>query len=266
MKHAFAFSPVTESETELDVGGKYHYRARGEYHLLNPHTIARSSTAVRFNSHETYQEFAEHINNQNRHLCTLRGLLEFRKADKPLPLEEVEPASEIVKRFATGAMSFGSISKEAHETLAIAMNRIGAQSRTRARAARTRSATSRCRTASAAPPSSRWLGALRRDDQLPGERRRAPDQDRAGRQARRGRPVARAQGGRGDRARAPLDPRRRLISPPPHHDIYSIEDLAQLIYDLKNVNPKARISVKLVSEVGVGTWRRAWPRPTPTWC
>ncbi|MGB9612208.1 MAG: glutamate synthase central domain-containing protein, partial [Bryobacteraceae bacterium] len=122
-KHAFAFAPVTESETELDVGGQYHFRARGEYHLLNPHTIAKVQHAVKFNSWETYQEFAEHINNQNRHLCTLRGLMEFRWSERPLDLSEVEPASEIVKRFATGAMSFGSISKEAHETLAIAMNR-----------------------------------------------------------------------------------------------------------------------------------------------
>jgi glutamate synthase domain-containing protein 2/glutamate synthase domain-containing protein 1/glutamate synthase domain-containing protein 3 len=253
-KHAFAFSPVTESETELDVGGQYHYRARGEYHLLNPHTIAKVQHAVRFNSQETYQEFAEHINNQNRHLCTLRGLMEFRWADKPLDLSEVEPASEIVKRFATGAMSFGSISKEAHETLAIAMNRIGAKSNT----------------GEGGEDEARYI-PLPNGDSL----RSAIKQVASGRfgvtttylvnadeiQIKIAQGAKPGEGGQlpGHKVDEVIARVRHsipgvgLISPPPHHDIYSIEDLAQLIYDLKNVNPKARISVKLVSEVGVGT-------------
>ncbi len=253
-KHAFAFSPVTESETELDIGGQYHWRARGEYHLLNPHTIAKVQHAIRFNSWETYQEFAEHINNQNRHLCTLRGLMEFKWADKPLDLSEVEPASEIVKRFATGAMSFGSISKEAHETLAIAMNRIGAKSNT----------------GEGGEDEARYV-PLPNGDSL----RSAIKQVASGRfgvtttylvnadeiQIKIAQGAKPGEGGQlpGHKVDEVIARVRHsipgvgLISPPPHHDIYSIEDLAQLIYDLKNVNPKARISVKLVSEVGVGT-------------
>ena len=253
-KHAFAFSPLTESETELDVGGQYHFRARGEYHLLNPHTIAKVQHAVKFNSWETYQEFAEHINNQNRHLCTLRGLMEFRWAERPLELSEVEPASEIVKRFATGAMSFGSISKEAHETLAIAMNRIGAKSNT----------------GEGGEDEARYI-PLPNGDSL----RSAIKQVASGRfgvtttylvnadeiQIKIAQGAKPGEGGQlpGHKVDEVIARVRHsipgvgLISPPPHHDIYSIEDLAQLIYDLKNVNPKARISVKLVSEVGVGT-------------
>ncbi len=253
-KHAFAFAPVTESETELDAGGQYHYRARGEYHLLNPHTIANVQHAIRLNSWETYQEFAEHINNQNRHLCTLRGLMEFQWADKPLDLSEVEPAAEIVKRFATGAMSFGSISREAHETLAIAMNRIGGKSNTgeggedEARYVPLPNGDS-LRSAIKQVASGRFgvtANYLVNADEIqikiaqgakPGEGGQLP-------------------GHKVDEVIARVRhsvPGVGLISPPPHHDIYSIEDLAQLIYDLKNVNPRARISVKLVSEVGVGT-------------
>jgi len=253
-KHAFAFSPVTESETELDVGGQYHFRARGEYHLLNPHTIAKVQHAVRSNSWETYQEFAAHINDQNRHLCTLRGLMEFKWASKPLDISEVEPASEIVKRFATGAMSFGSISKEAHETLAIAMNRIGGKSNT----------------GEGGEDEARYI-PLPNGDSL----RSAIKQVASGRfgvtttylvnadeiQIKIAQGAKPGEGGqlpghKVDEVIARVrhsTPGVGLISPPPHHDIYSIEDLAQLIYDLKNVNPRARISVKLVSEVGVGT-------------
>ncbi len=130
LKHQHAFQPVHESDTDLAIGGNYQYRARGEYHLFNPQTIAKLQHAVRQESFETFQEYTDLIDQQNRQLCTLRGLLEIKKSDQPIPLEEVEPAASIVKRFATGAMSFGSISKEAHETLAIAMNRIGGKSNT----------------------------------------------------------------------------------------------------------------------------------------
>src|SRR5579863_8728849 len=130
MKHAHAFRPVTESETELNVGGDYQYRIKGEYHLLNPLTISKLQHAVREKRFETFEEYTDLIDQQNQHLCTLRGLMELKPGENPVKLSEVEPASEIVKRFATGAMSFGSISKEAHETLAIAMNRIGGKSNT----------------------------------------------------------------------------------------------------------------------------------------
>src|SRR5207302_10743993 len=130
MKHEHAFQPITNADTELAVGGNYQYRSRGEYHLFNPLTVSKLQHAVRQDSYETFREYTDLIDNQNTTLCTLRGLLEFEKSDKPVPIEEVEPAASIVKRFATGAMSFGSISKEAHETLAIAMNRIGGKSNT----------------------------------------------------------------------------------------------------------------------------------------
>lgn len=253
MRRDHAFRPVTDSECELETGGQYHYRADGEYHLFNPSTITKLRHAVRSSSYETYQEFSNLVNDQSRRLCTLRGLMKLRKAPHALPLDQVEPASEIVKRFATGAMSFGSISKEAHETLAIAMNRIGAKSNT---------------------------GEGGED-----EERFTPDQNgdwrrSAIKQVASGRfgvttnylvnadelQIKIAQGAKpGEGGQLPghkVDeviarvrhsiPGVQLISPPPHHDIYSIEDLAQLIYDLKNVNPQARISVKLVAEVGVG--------------
>ena len=130
MKHDYAQQPVSEADTELDTGGSYQYRVRGEYHLLNPGTVSKLQHAVRQESFQTFQEYSALVDSQSRELCTLRGLMQFKLGDKdqPVPIEEVEPAAEIVKRFATGAMSFGSISKEAHETLAIAMNRIGGKS------------------------------------------------------------------------------------------------------------------------------------------
>ncbi len=254
MKHAHAFRPVTESETELSVGGDYQFRIKGEYHLLNPQTISKLQHAVRENRFETFEEYTDLIDRQNQQLCTLRGLMELKTADKALPLSEVEPASEIVKRFATGAMSFGSISKEAHETLAIAMNRIGGKSNTgeggedEARFQRDPNGDWR-RSAIKQVASGRFgvtTNYMVNADELqikvaqgakPGEGGQLPGHkvDDV---------IARV------RHSTPGVP---LISPPPHHDIYSIEDLAQLIYDLKNVNPKARISVKLVAEVGVGT-------------
>jgi len=254
MKHAFAFQPLTESETELVVGGHYQFRQGGEYHLINPETIAKLQHAVRQNNPATFQEYTDLLDDQNRHLCTLRGLLQLKYADKPLPIEKVEAAKEIVKRFTTGAMSFGSISKEAHETLAIAMNRLGGMSNTgeggeeEERFKRDPNGDSR-RSAVKQVASGRFgvtTNYLVNADELqikmaqgakPGEGGQLP-------------------GHKVDeiiaRTRHSI-PGVGLISPPPHHDIYSIEDLAQLIYDLKNVNPQARIAVKLVSEVGVGT-------------
>jgi len=249
LKHRYAYHPVTEFDTELAVGGNYQYRVRGEYHLFNPQTIAKLQHAVRQESPQTFQEYTDLLDKQSRQLCTLRGLLEIKPSEEPIPIEEVEPASEIVKRFATGAMSFGSISKEAHETLAIAMNRIGGKSNTgEGGEDEARFATER-RSAVKQVASGRFgvtANYLVNADELqikmaqgakPGEGGQLP-------------------GHKVDETIARVRhsiPGVGLISPPPHHDIYSIEDLAQLIYDLKNVNPSARISVKLVAEVGVGT-------------
>ncbi len=252
-KHGHAFQPLTESDTELAVGGNYHYRVLGEYHLFNPMTVSKLQQAVRSETYATFKEYSDLVNRQTRQLCTLRGLMDFRPAEHPISVEEVEPAREIVKRFATGAMSFGSISKEAHETLAIAMNRIGARSNTgeggedEARFQRDPNGDWR-RSAVKQVASGRFgvtANYLINADELqikiaqgakPGEGGQLPGHkvDEV---------IARV------RHSIPGVP---LISPPPHHDIYSIEDLAQLIYDLKNVNPRARISVKLVAEVGVG--------------
>jgi glutamate synthase (NADPH/NADH) large chain len=258
MKHEHAYRRTTESETELQIGGDYQYRIGGEYHLINPDTISKLQRAVRENRYDTFQEFTDLIDEQNQALCTLRGLMDFRTAKdagtKPVPLEEVQPASEIVKRFATGAMSFGSISKEAHETLAIAMNRMGGKSNTGEggedeerfvpdpngdwrRSAIKQVASGRFGVTAHYLVNADDLQIKIAQGAKPGEGGQLPGHkvDEV---------IARV---RHSTAGVPL------ISPPPHHDIYSIEDLAQLIYDLKNVNPKARISVKLVAEVGVGT-------------
>ncbi|MGA2852284.1 MAG: glutamate synthase large subunit [Terracidiphilus sp.] len=254
LKHAYAFQPLTDSETDLVVGGHYQYREGGEYHLLNPLTIGKLQHAVRANNPATFQEYTDLIDNQNKNLCTLRGLLNLKYDPEPIPLEEVEPAKEIVKRFTTGAMSFGSISKEAHETLAIAMNRIGGMSNTGEGGENEdrfqRDANGDLRRSAVKQVASGRFGVtanyLVNADELqikmaqgakPGEGGQLP-------------------GHKVDDYIAKMRysiPGVGLISPPPHHDIYSIEDLAQLIYDLKNVNPQARIAVKLVSEVGVGT-------------
>jgi len=253
-KHQFAMLPPGESETELRVGGEYQYRVRGERHLLNPVTVSKLQYAVRQGKFENYREFADVVDQQNRDLLMLRGMFDFKPAGKPVPLEEVEPAVEIVKRFATGAMSFGSISKEAHETLAIAMNRIGGRSNTgeggedEERFKPDPNGNLR-RSAIKQVASGRFgvtINYLVNADDLqikiaqgakPGEGGQLP-------------------GHKVDQVIARVRhsiPGVGLISPPPHHDIYSIEDLAQLIYDLKNANQRARISVKLVAEVGVGT-------------
>ncbi|MFB3829298.1 MAG: glutamate synthase large subunit [Bryobacteraceae bacterium] len=249
LKHQHAFRRVTGSDLELPAGGNYAWRADGEYHLLNPATISKMQRSVREESYETFKEYARLIDDQSRQLCTLRGLMEPRKAEHPVPLDEVEPASEIVKRFATGAMSFGSISKEAHETLARAMNRIGGRSNT-GEGGEDEDRFADDRRSSVKQVASGRFGVttnyLVNADELqikmaqgakPGEGGQLP-------------------GHKVDEVIARVRhaiPGVGLISPPPHHDIYSIEDLAQLIYDLKNVNPEARISVKLVAEVGVGT-------------
>jgi glutamate synthase domain-containing protein 2/glutamate synthase domain-containing protein 1/glutamate synthase domain-containing protein 3 len=249
LKHDHAFQPVTQSEPELRVGGNYQYRAAGEYHLFNPQTIGKLQHAVEQSNFQTFQEYTDLLDNESRRLSTLRGLLDFKTAESPIPVEEVESAAEIVKRFATGAMSYGSISKEAHETLAIAMNRIGGKSNTgEGGEDEARFGTDR-RSAIKQVASGRFgvtANYLVNADELqikmaqgakPGEGGQLPGHKVDVNIAR----VRHSTPGVG------------LISPPPHHDIYSIEDLAQLIYDLKNVNPLARISVKLVAEVGVGT-------------
>ncbi|WP_031495291.1 glutamate synthase large subunit [Bryobacter aggregatus] len=254
MKHEFAYRPMSSFATDLDQGGNYHFRVNGEFHSINPDSVTKLQHAVRQNNFATFEQYSKTIDEQNQHLCTLRGLMEFQYADVPLSIDDVEPATEIVKRFATGAMSFGSISKEAHETLAIAMNRIGGRSNT----------------------GEGGEDAARYQHDANGDWRRS-----AIKQVASGRfgvtteylvnaeelQIKVAQGAKpGEGGQLPghkIDeniarvrfavPGVSLISPPPHHDIYSIEDLAQLIYDLKNVNPDARISVKLVSENGVGT-------------
>jgi len=254
LKHTYAFQPLTESETDLVVGGQYQYRLKGEYHLLNPETISKVQHAVRQNNFKTFQEFTDLIDEQSRNLCTLRGLMKLKYAETAIPLEEVEPAKEIVKRFTTGAMSYGSISKEAHETLAIAMNRLGGMSNT----------------GEGGEDEERFTPDANGDS-----RRSAVKQVASGRfgvttnylvnadeiQIKMAQGAKPGEGGQlpGHKVDETIAKTRHsipgvgLISPPPHHDIYSIEDLAQLIYDLKNVNPQARIAVKLVSEVGVGT-------------
>src|ERR1039457_4133991 len=254
LKHEHAFRPLTESETELAVGGTYHQRVNGEYHLLNPLNISKLQQAVRQDSFETFQEYTDLIDNQSSNMATLRSLMKLKKSAKPVPIENVEAAKEIVKRFTTGAMSFGSISKEAHETLAIAMNRIGGKSNTGeggedeerfkpdANGDLRRSAVKQVASARFGVTANYLVNADELQIKMaqgakPGEGGQLP-----------GRKV--------DEIIAKVRysiPGVGLISPPPHHDIYSIEDLAQLIYDLKNVNPRARISVKLVAEVGLGT-------------
>ena len=254
IKHEFAMRAVSDSETELRVGGEYQYRITGERHLLNPTTVSKLQHSVRQGKFETFEEFAKIVDQQNRDLLMLRGMVDFKPSESAVPLEEVEPASEIVKRFATGAMSFGSISKEAHETLAIAMNRMGAKSNTgeggEDESRFTPDTNGDLRRSSIKQVASARFGVtinyLANSDDLqikisqgakPGEGGQLPghkvDKEIA-------------------RVRHSI-PGVGLVSPPPHHDIYSIEDLAQLIHDLKNANPKARISVKLVAEAGVGT-------------
>ena len=251
-RHAYGDNPIYHEM--LDVGGDYAFRLRGEDHAWTPQTVAGLQHAVRGNSPEEYRAFAAAINDQSERLLTIRGLMTLQAAAEPVPLDEVEPASEIVRRFATGAMSFGSISREAHTTLAIAMNRIGGKSNTgeggeeaarftplengdSMRSAIKQVASGRFGVTTEYLVNADDLQIKMAQGAKPGEGGQLP-----GRKVDKN--IARVRYS---------TPGVGLISPPPHHDIYSIEDLAQLIHDLKNANPRARISVKLVSEVGVGT-------------
>jgi glutamate synthase domain-containing protein 2/glutamate synthase domain-containing protein 3 len=245
-RHAAGFG--TAAESRLDFGGEYHYRAQGEHHAWNPATIAKLQHATRSNSGATWREFSDLANEEAVRHRTLRGLLDFAPSD-PVPLDEVEPASAIVTRFVTGAMSFGSISRETHETLAVAMNSLGGRSNTgeggeeRARFGTERnSAIKQVASARFGVTAEYLVSAAELQIKIaqgakPGEGGQLPGHkvDEI---------IARTRH---------ATPGVTLISPPPHHDIYSIEDLAQLIHDLKSVNPRAVVSVKLVAESGVGT-------------
>ena len=272
-KLAFGDDPVLASL--LDAGGDYAFRVRGEEHMWTPDSIAKLQHATRSGKYDTYKEYAKLINEQTRRHMTLRGLFEIKPAGPAVPLDEVEPAKEIVKRFATGAMSLGSISTEAHTTLAIAMNRIGGKSNT----GEGGEDPARFTPAKAGQTVSDIIGDGRIERNLPlkkGDSLRSAIKQVAS--ARFGVTneylvnadqiqIKMAQGAKpGEGGQLPGHkvseyigflrhsvPGVGLVSPPPHHDIYSIEDLAQLIHDLKNANAKASISVKLVAEVGVGT-------------
>jgi glutamate synthase domain-containing protein 2/glutamate synthase domain-containing protein 1/glutamate synthase domain-containing protein 3 len=253
LRHDHAFKVAPNLDGDLEPGGQYQWRRRGEHHMYNPNTVALLQHAVRAGSYKKFKEFTAAANDESRRLCTIRGLLRFR-AGTAIPLEEVEPATEIVKRFKTGAMSLGSISREAHENLAIAMNRLGGKSNT----------------GEGGEDPVRYLPDANGD-----LRRSAIKQVASGRfgvtsyylvncdelQIKMAQGAKPGEGGqlpghKVDQYIAKIrysTPGVGLISPPPHHDIYSIEDLAQLIHDLKNSNNRARVSVKLVAEVGVGT-------------
>jgi glutamate synthase (NADPH) large chain len=253
-RHALAYSDAPIYRNALDAGGDYAVRLRGEDHAWTSDTVAAMQHAVRSNSYERFKDFSSAIDDQSRRLLTLRGLFELKPDGNGIPIDEVEPAKEIVKRFATGAMSFGSISMEAHSTLAVAMNRIGGKSNT----------------GEGGEESERFQPLPNGDS-----KRSAIKQVASGRfgvtteylvnaddiQIKMAQGAKPGEGGQlpGHKVDETIAKVRHstpgvgLISPPPHHDIYSIEDLAQLIFDLKNVNPAARISVKLVSEIGVGT-------------
>jgi glutamate synthase (ferredoxin) len=254
-RHQRAFPDRQLNGRTLDVGGHYQYRREGEYHLFNPETIHKLQYACRADNYKVFKEYSALVNNQAKRLCTLRGLFDLKFADKPIPIEDVEPVETIMRRFKSGAMSYGSISQEAHETLAIAMNRIGGKSNT----------------GEGGEDSARYSWTNERGD----------SKNSRIKQVASGRfgvtseylvmadelQIKMAQGAKpGEGGQLPgskvypwiakvrySTPGVGLISPPPHHDIYSIEDLAELIHDLKNANPRARISVKLVAEVGVGT-------------
>ncbi|HAG36196.1 MAG TPA: glutamate synthase subunit alpha, partial [Erythrobacter sp.] len=254
LRHAQAYGDSPLYKGMLDVGGIYQYRLRGEAHAWTPQSVAQLQHAVRGNDPKNYQEFAAAINEQSERLLTIRGLMELKPAEQPIDIDEVEPAVEIVKRFSTGAMSFGSISHEAHSTLAIAMNRLGGRSNTgeggeeperfrpmdngdSMRSRIKQVASGRFGVTTEYLVNSDDIQIKMAQGAKPGEGGQLP-----------GHKVDKRIG-----AVRHATPGVGLISPPPHHDIYSIEDLAQLIHDLKNVQPKSRISVKLVSEVGVGT-------------
>jgi glutamate synthase (ferredoxin) len=254
MRHERAFPDREVDGKTLDVGGKYQWRHDGEYHMFNPQTVHKLQYACRNNNYDSFKEYSELVNSQSKKLCTLRGLLELKFVPNPIPIEEVESVESICKRFKTGAMSYGSISKEAHESLAIAMNRLGGKSNT----------------GEGGEDPARYVPDPNGDS-----RNSAIKQVASGRfgvtsqylikakelQIKMAQGAKPGEGGQLPGAKVyPWIAKVRfsvpgvgLISPPPHHDIYSIEDLAELIHDLKNANSEARINVKLVSEVGVGT-------------
>ena len=253
-RHAFLPRPEEQAHRDLEIGGEYKWRREGEYHLFNPETIFKLQHATKSGQYEIFKDYTRSVDEQSARLATLRGMMEFAPDRPPIPIEEVEPASEIVKRFSTGAMSYGSISAEAHEVLAIAMNRLGGKSNS----------------------GEGGEDAARFEREPNGDWKRS-----AIKQVASGRfgvtshylsnctdiQIKMAQGAKpGEGGQLPPNkvypwiaevrittPGVGLISPPPHHDIYSIEDLSQLIFDLKSVNPDARIHVKLVAEQGVGT-------------
>jgi glutamate synthase (NADPH/NADH) large chain len=273
--HAAAFGNDPVLAGMLDVGGEYAFRVRGEEHVWTPDAIAKLQHATRSGKFDTYKEYAAIINDQTKRHMTLRGLFDLKPAGAPVPLAEVEPASEIVKRFATGAISLGAISTESHTTLAIAMNRIGGKSNTGEGGEDPR----RFQKVGAGATVASVVGASRIERDIPLKEgdslRSAIKQVASGRfgvtteylanadqiQIKMAQGAKPGEGGQlpGHKVSEYIGflrhsvPGVGLISPPPHHDIYSIEDLAQLIHDLKNANPSASISVKLVSEVGVGT-------------
>jgi len=254
LRHNHAFPDRQVNGHTLDVGGQYQWRSEGEMHLFSPQTVHKLQKAVRNTDYKTFKEYSALVDDQTKRHCTLRGLLEFKFPASPIPIEQVESVESIVKRFKTGAMSYGSISKEAHESLAIAMNRIGGKSNT----------------GEGGEDPARYVPDANGDS-----RNSAIKQVASGRFGvtsqylvnARELQIKMAQGAKpGEGGQLPggkvypwiakvrlSTPGVGLISPPPHHDIYSIEDLAELIHDLKNSNPDARISVKLVAEVGVGT-------------
>jgi glutamate synthase (NADPH/NADH) large chain len=253
MRHAIAHPtrPEERAHRKLELGGEYQWRREGEHHLFNPETVFKLQHATRAKRYDIFKEYTAKVDDQSARLATLRGLFKFRDGVRePVPIEEVEPVSEIIKRFSTGAMSYGSISAEAHETLAVAMNRLGGKSNT-------------------------GEGGEDADRLYDPERRSSIKQVASGRFGVTAEyltnaddlQIKMAQGAKpGEGGQLPghkvypwiaktrhSTPGVGLISPPPHHDIYSIEDLKQLIHDLKNANPAARVHVKLVAEMGVGT-------------
>ncbi len=254
IRHHNAFPDRSVKRPDLDWGGEYQWRRDGEYHLFNPDTVFKLQHSTRSGQYSIFKEYTNKVDDQNQHRATLRGLFKFKFAKEPIPIEEVEPIENIMKRFSTGAMSYGSISKQAHETLAIAMNRIGGKSNT----------------GEGGEDPSRFTpdknGDLRRSSikQVASGRFGVTSEYLVNADDIQ---IKMAQGAKpGEGGQLPgtkvypwiakvrgSTPGVGLISPPPHHDIYSIEDLAQLIHDLKNSNPEARIHVKLVAEIGVGT-------------
>ncbi|MGQ4424273.1 glutamate synthase-related protein, partial [Streptomyces violaceoruber] len=251
-RHAKAYpaSGIAPAHRALDIGGEYQWRREGEPHLFDPETVFRLQHSTRSGTYDIFKKYTERVNEQSERLMTLRGLFGFKSGRQPISIDEVEPVSEIVKRFSTGAMSYGSISQEAHETLAIAMNQLGGKSNTGEGGEDPERLYDPARRSSIKQVASGRFGVtseyLVNADDIQ---------------------IKMAQGAKpGEGGQLPghkvypwvaktrhSTPGVGLISPPPHHDIYSIEDLAQLIHDLKNANPQARIHVKLVSEVGVGT-------------